>query len=51
MMIDSDELTDVAKTLAWYKSNFFEGCEESFVADFMVFVGRRLIPVALLRWI
>jgi len=44
MMIDSDELTDVAKTLAWYKSNFFEGCEESFVADFMVFCWQAVDP-------
>ena len=44
MMIDSDELADVAKTIAWYKSNFFEGCEEDFVADFMVFCWQAVDP-------
>jgi len=41
-MIDSDESADVAKTLAWYRSSFFEGCEEGFVADFMVFCWQTL---------
>ncbi|AUI08890.1 hypothetical protein [Stenotrophomonas maltophilia] len=44
MMIDFDELADVAKTIAWYKSNFFEGCEEDFVADFMVFCWQAVDP-------
>ncbi|WP_313298827.1 hypothetical protein [Stenotrophomonas sp.] len=43
-MIDSDELADVTKTIAWYKSNFFEGCEEGFIADFMVFCWQAVDP-------
>jgi len=44
MMIDFDELADVAKAIAWYKSNFFEDCEDGFVADFMVFCWQAIDP-------